>query len=81
MSTNEELAGELSSDLLAIYKAKLVAMKADLENVNVSLLREVREFLKQHHIELDAQSATMQDLKRDEDELSSYRNRRGGTAQ
>ena len=80
MSPNEKLAGELSADLLEIYKAKLVAMKADPENVNVSLLREVREFLRMHHIELDANSAPMQDLKTDADELATYRNRRGSTA-
>jgi len=77
---NEKLAGELSADLLHIYQAKLKAMLKDPENVNVSLLREVREFLRMHHIELDANSAPMQELQSDADELASYRNRRTGSA-
>ena len=79
MSDNEKLAGELSPMLLDIYKAQLAEMKSSGE-INVSLLREVREFLRMHHIELDAHSANMQDLETDANELAAYRKRRSGAA-
>lgn len=79
MSASKD-AGDLSPLLLDIYKKNLEAMKADPEKVNVSMLREVREFLKMHHIELDASSAPMQELKNDADDLAAYRNRRGSSA-
>lgn len=74
---NEKAAGDLSPLLLTIYKQSLKMMKADPETVNVSMLREVREFLKMHHIELDATSAPMKELKNDVDDLQAYRKRIG----
>jgi hypothetical protein len=75
--SNEKAAGELVGLLLDIYKTKLDEMKADPDNINASLLREVREFLKQHDIELDANAAPLQDLKDQHDEVTAWRERRG----
>ena len=76
---NEESAGKLNVTLIDIYKAHLADMKKG-GDLNVSLLREVREFLKMHSIELDPNSAPLQELKSDHDELNDYRKRRKGTA-
>jgi len=77
--SNEERASELVDVLLEIYHSELNKMKAG-EGLNASLLREVREFLKQHHIELDPDSTRMQDLKAEHDELDDWRKRRDSTA-
>lgn len=77
---NEKAAGEMNAMLIAIYKKRMEDMIADPENMNASLLKEVREFLKQNNIELDPADARMQDLKTDANELAEYRNRRGGAA-
>jgi len=75
--SNDEKAGELVPVLLDIYRSELDKMKAG-EGLNASLLREVREFLKQHHIELDASSAPMQELKEQHDEVGEWRNKHNG---
>ena len=73
--SNERLAGDMVGTLLAIYKTQLDEMKASGE-VNVSLLKEVREFLKSHGIELDANEAPLQDLKDEHDEVTAWRQAR-----
>lgn len=73
--SNEHAAGELTAVLLDIYKERLAEMKAD-GSVNVSLLKEVREFLKQHDIELDANAAPMQDLTHDVNEIAAWKAKR-----
>ncbi len=77
---NETKAGALTGVLLDIYKAKLDQMKADPDNINASVLREVREFLKQHDIQLDPNGAPMQDLQEDLDEVAAWREKRDRTA-
>jgi len=71
--SNAHTAGDLVTDLLAIYKQAIADMRADPSTLNVSLLKEAREFLKQHSIELDANSAPMQDLTTEVNELDTFR--------
>ncbi len=79
--SNEDKLGDVMTLLVDILQLRLQAMKTDPDNAtNVSLLKEARELLKQHNIEMDPTSAKMQDLKTDVDELDAYRNRRGSSA-
>jgi hemerythrin len=73
MNQNEQAAGELHAMLIKIYTDRLKEMAADSEKMNVSLLKEAREFLKQHDISLDANSAPMQDLSAEVSELETFR--------
>jgi hemerythrin len=73
MNENEQAAGELHAMLIKIYTDRLKEMAQDSDKMNVSLLKEAREFLKQHDISLDANSAPMQDLTAEVSELDTFR--------
>jgi hypothetical protein len=73
--TNEEKLGDVMSLLTDILKVRLADMKADPDKMNVSLLKEARELLKQHNIEMDPNSAPMQELKEQHDEIADWRKR------
>lgn len=73
--SNEKLASALTGELLAIYKQQLTEMKSG-DGINVSLLKEVREFLKQHSIELTDGEAPLQDLSNDVNELADWKRNR-----
>lgn len=67
--TNERKAAELTSKLVDLYMEALKQLKdqkaceaCGQKAYNASLMREVREFLKQHDIELDARTGAAQDL-------------------
>ncbi len=73
--SQEKKAGDLVDELLAIYSSALATMRETGE-LSVPLLKEIREFTKQHGIELDAQAAPMQDLSENLNELEAWRRRR-----
>lgn len=85
--TNEEKAQALIGNLVELYEDALKQLKTQTacdacgqKSYNASLMREAREFLKQHNIELDPNSAPMQHLETAADDLAQYRRLRGRTS-
>ena len=77
MKKNEQAAGELVDLMLPIYKGWL----NQEDGPTIGQMKEIREFLKQHDIELDPATPELQDLNDDAtDELNKWRNRRAGAA-
>jgi len=72
---NEEKLGDVMGLLTDILKSRLADMLANPDKMNVSLLKEARELLKQHNIEMDPSNAALQDLKDQHDEIAAYRER------
>lgn len=81
--SNERAAGEMVEKLVKVYQARIDEMLADPEKMNVSLLKEAREFLKQYDIEIDPVGVAKQDLEDVADgvsELETHRARRAAHA-
>lgn len=70
--SNAKVLSDVTTELVEIYAEALKAMRGghceecDRSGLpNASILREIREFLKQHGITLDEKSAPLQDLRDD----------------